>query len=959
MKMNIASPICTFICSLFLIATVAIAPSAFAANITVNTGADDDLLAPMDPNFTSDGDCSFREAIQNANADSNVSPNGYPDCEAGSGADVIKFDGISTVTLVAGEVFISTDIKIDGEDAVTLDGGGNSRIFYVSGSSAILRVFHVVLQNGGEVGSGSGGAILAFSSTTIECKSAIFKNNKAAFNGGAIDTSGAFSLDGCSFEDNEAGDDGGALRAGSFDLLTINGCNFSGNKAGTEPIDPNTNMPQTNGGAGGAIYFSGGSLPQPLSIIGTRFDGNTAESGESENSGGGAIHNSGYMNVTASVFAGNETTGDKWHGGAIFNSGNGYLLVNYSHFGTTPIPLPPPFNTLTDPNKTNGAHATGGAIYSFGSALILGTSFIGNTSAFNGGALGSADTDDASFDIVDGVGGVFVANSTFSNNAAAGFGGAIYHLRDDALIAIVNTTIANNAAAEGGGIYNDGDGDNGGTINDEILLQNSIVANNTAPTGANCGGGTASAEGTNNVFFPPSASCDNAAGSNSDPVLGSPELTFSIPNLIIYALPPGSGSAALGAGDAMFCASAPILNLDQRIFPRPQGDPNCDAGSYESSNLGATPTPTPTNTAEPTSTATVTPTSTATETPDPAIPTPTFTATATPTEVVPSPTYTATATPTEIAPSATYTATATPTEVPPSATYTATATPTVTTTGTPEDTATATPTGTPDDTNTPTATPTATATDTPNDGPTVSPTPTATVTETPDQFATATPTFTASATPTSSDETTTPTATPTATPTSSDGSPSVTPTATPGSDETTDCLGVKGGNAVLDQCGICNGNGQSCLGCQSVNITENQFTLDGTAAAQKVVVRSLSRLFVKAGGSRKAAKSYLTKADDYYVGAWRLTWTIPSVLVQCTNTQFCVNSDHSGTVNSYLSNVKSLRDLARKIGKSILAKTNKRALVGATKVFLRRADLLRARAISAAGAVPTSSSSCS
>ena len=81
------------------------------------------------------------------------------------------------------------------------------------------------------------------------------------------------------------------------------------------------------------------------------------------------------------------------------------------------------------------------------------------------------------------------------------------------------------------------------TLNDEILLQNSIISGNGGSP-ANCGGGTLSAEGTNNVL--PVGECANAGGVTGDPQLGSLELTFSVLNIITWVHPLGSSSAALG-----------------------------------------------------------------------------------------------------------------------------------------------------------------------------------------------------------------------------------------------------------------------------------------------------------------------------------------------------------------------------------------------------------------------------
>lgn len=909
-----------------LFAALVLASVAQAATITVDASTDG-TLAALDQN--GNGPCSLREAIANAISTSMTPP--ADDCEAGdpNGPDTIVFNGVSSITLSAsaGEIFVNHDVLIQGP--VTISGGNATRIFNVNSSDGALRLSLVTLEAGNGNG-GAGGAILQNVTSLIECDGSVFRNNQAQGVGGAIRASGTLDIDGCSFENNQAGGDGGAIYKDSGSnleaTLTINGANFEGNQAGTA----------SGGGAGGAIWFT----TSIANITGTRFNGNTADGDMESGSGGGAIHNRSVMNITASVFAGNTVQGDDWHGGAIFNNPSGFLSVNYSHFGTTPLPLPAPFNTLTDPNAASGANGQGGAIFSFGRVLILGSSFIGNT-ARDGGAFVTASTGDDSV----------IANSMFSNNAAGDRGGAIFSTRDDATLTIINSTIANNTAAQGGGIYNNGDGDNVGLINDEILLQNTAVSQNTAALGANCGGGTASAESISSVTFPVGAGCPNAPTIEGDPSLGMPELTFSIPNIVGYALPPGSGtSALLNAGDETVCASFPILNLDQRGFPRPQGGSPCDVGSYESPLTAPTPTPTPTSTATATATATATPTATATFTPTN---TPTFTATATPTATntpePPTPTFTATPTNTPVEPTATSTATPTNTPVEPTATFTATPTSTPVA---PTATSTSTPTPTIEVTATFTFTPTATATSTA----TIEPSVTATATSTPTQTATHTPTSgptqTATATPT---EEPSPTATWTPTPTPEITlTPTIAPTGTP----VVDCAGIPGGSAALDQCGVCNGDGTSCLGCTSVTITDEQFALDGQAGAQLAVIRRARAALARAGASkvqRRTARRVLQEASSLYVRMWETTWALPSTVITCTNAVLCQNADISQSSVGFREDSETMVELLAEITGALKRITgNGRAGVRLT----REMRSLHQQNLGALAEIPATQSTC-
>jgi hypothetical protein len=874
-----------------LFIVIAIIAGSAHADITVETTIDD-TLANLDGG--GNGDCDLREAIQNAN----TGTQGYLDCPSGSaGADIIKFNNTNTITL-KDEISVITDVTIQGQK--TLSGGNTTRMFVVGGSG-ILRLKQVTLQNGKN--TGSGGAILQNGNdSSIYCDGSTFKNNKADNNGGAIDSVAFLNIKDCSFENNEAGNNGGAINksggSGITPSLVINTTNFAENLAGTDPAG------QTDGGAGGAIYFS----TSFGNITSSRFNKNKAKSGKtsSDNTGGGAIRNSAILNVTASVFAGNEVNqgadanaNKKWHGGAIFNDFDGVLSVNYSHFGETPLPLPPPFNTLTDPNKVTADLGIGGAIFNFGDMLVLGSSFIGNSSLYRGGAIGNANSSDSSlFSDISGLifGGLTIANSTLSNNSAGGRGGAIYHYSlanasNDNLITLTNVTIANNMATEGGGIYNEGDGDNGGLANDEVLLQNVILSSNVA---GNCGGGTVSAESINNVTF--GGACPAAAALTTNPVLSAtPELSFTLATIITYTLPLGPNSSALGNGNPGICALPPIINLDQRMLPlgiRPQGDANCDVGAYESGIIGM-PSPTPTNTATSTNTSTNTPTNTATTT-STSTPsnTPTITYTPSPSNT---PTNTATTTNT-FTPSNTATATNTftPSNTPtasntytPSNTATATITgtrtntPTYTSTFTPSRTSTATSTFT----NTRTFTATSTFTNTFTASPTItgtrSATPTNTATETQTETPTETSTATVTATATNTVDTATPTATATATVTGTQ-SQGVTPgTITPGS--------VTPGSS-------------NDPGCNETDIQNSQFILDGQAASQKRLIQKARALAIR-GGASAADKAKLDKifqaATSAYIRMWSGIWSQQRIVVKCSNTVLCQNVDISQSAKAF------------------------------------------------------------
>ncbi len=710
---------------------------ARAATIQVDTAFDNATT----PDPVGDSDCSLREAIQNANDNAAT----YPDCAAGSGADIITFDSSYTINF-DDEISIASDITIQGP--VTFDGSNGTRFFVVSSSSGILRLeTDIILQNG--ITTGSGGAILVNNSAQLFCADNVtFDANIAANNGGAIDSSGSVTIEACTFQNNLASNSGGAISQTGAGVFDINESFFLSNRAGEDIGEPTP-----NGGSGGAIYnFSEGTITETVFL-----DNSTDTKDTTGSIGGGAIWtsaNSGLgLQIVSSGFSGNIANGDNAEGGAIFNNFGAILDVRYSHFGETPLPFAAPFDVLGTANETSGPDGDGGAIFTAGPTEIVGSSFIGNSSANNGGAL---------YVIPTAANSVVIANSTFNQNVAAVSGGGLYFDALDDRIRVENTTIYANAAGTGpgGGIFLDGDGDQ--TNFEDVIVSNTILASNTSLslTELDCGGDTLS-DGGGNVLFG-SVSCLNLVPFVGNPNLSGYEVTQSQGVILTISMPLGSGSAALGVGDPGVCAADPVSNVDQRIQSRPQGDPDCDSGAYESSQIGATPTPTNTETPTPTST----PTEGATDTP-------TSTPTATDTDSGGGGGDTATPTPTDSGGGATDTPTPTFTD---QGGNTATPTPTNTDQGSPTDT----PTPTFTDQGGNTATPTPTNTD--QGGTTDTPTPTDTnqggVTNTPTNTNTpGGPTDTPTNTPTATETnqggvTNTPTATNT-TPAGSSGTPVV------------------------------------------------------------------------------------------------------------------------------------------------------------------------------------------
>lgn len=369
------------------------------------------------------------------------------------------------------------------------------------------------------------------------------------------------------------------------------------------------NLPNYNGGA---VLNSG-----TLNLNNTTFSNNITEYR------GGGIYSTGTLNVSNSTFYSNTVKSSGW-GGAIFNTGT--LLVTNSTFDQ---------NNVFTTGSVRGA-----GIYSSGEMNVTNSTFTDNQATW-GGAITIWDNGS-------------VSNSTFTGNTAdLTWGGAMANWGN---LTLTNNTIANNL--DGGGISSyqaltmtnntvSGNVDGGLVFTGTLSIANNIIANSTGGSDCTQSGGAITAN-TNNLIedntCSPALSGDpnlDALGNN-----GGPTETMALLG----------GSTAINAGDNTTCNAAPVNNLDQRSAIRISGaNVTCDIGAFEANSEGTiTPTPTHTPTHTPTNTATntFTPTSTKTSTPTNTH-TPTNTATATHT-------YTPSNTPTT-----TLTPTATATNVPP------------------------------------------------------------------------------------------------------------------------------------------------------------------------------------------------------------------------------------------------------------------------------------------------------
>jgi hypothetical protein len=300
-------------------------------------------------------------------------------------------------------------------------------------------------------------------------------------------------------------------------------------------------------------------------------------------------------------FGSNATMGITWQGMTIRNGSAVFAVGGTSDGGAIFV------NTNTTAAIDNcvftGNHAegSGGAIVNWGVLTITGSTFDSNAAD----ALGEGGA-------IQSIGGLAIADSTFSHNSA-GRGGAIWHSTAGPALQVITSTIAKNTATiDGGGISADdadptstgpvliiqstladnagGSTGGGGIYVDQpgaIIFDRSLIAQNTASAGPDCGigaSGAISSAGFN--FYSSLSGCSFTANPN-DTVNATPMLDTDVANN-------GGPTATVAILD-----ESPVIDTggptcfsgtDQRGVGRPIGAA-CDPGAYEAP-LPVTFTPT-------------------------------------------------------------------------------------------------------------------------------------------------------------------------------------------------------------------------------------------------------------------------------------------------------------------------------------------------------------------------------
>jgi len=412
-----------------------------------------------------------------------------------------------------------------------------------------------------------------------ECTEA---NLRAAMSGGGLVT---FACDGTITLASTITNDLNTTLDGSGHQVTISG----GNAVGVFHVKTNVllttiHLTIANGYSdmGAAIFNSG--LVQATDSI---FAGNVVGKATYPLvSSGGAIYNAGTFVARRCAFFQNQATGWAYampapeagsgQGGAIYNIGE--LSVDGSAFvSNRAIGLwGGNGQDWVGARGSPGGSAYGGALFNAGVATLVNSTIVSNLCTGGGGGWGGCGPYS-----MHGLERVYYGPGGNGGSGGNGIGGGIYS--DGHSIHLTNCTVAFNSASAGLGGAGGGGSPPGvaganGTASGAVLvggnspLINSIVAGNSPSNFS----GTITDFGHNLSSDDSSAITNSSSFKNTNPLLGSLANNGG-PTLTMALLP---GSPAIDAGDI---AAAP--STDQRGHPRPVGMA-ADIGSYE---YGTTP----------------------------------------------------------------------------------------------------------------------------------------------------------------------------------------------------------------------------------------------------------------------------------------------------------------------------------------------------------------------------------
>lgn len=335
---------------------------AVGTTYTVDTLADGAANA-ADCTTPVPGSCSLRDAI----------------AAVTTGDTVVFASGVTgTINIdpAEGEIEINWPILLQGPgaDLLTVNAGGNSRVFYLCAGPSME--FQGLTITGGS--ASKGGGLYDECSDGFTLRDVVVTGNEATDSGGgALYSAGSVTLINTVISNNTASGDGGGVMSGD---LTMMNSTISGNS--------------TNGGGGGA--FAAGSI----AVSSSTFDGNSAG-----NCGGGLYTRvaGGTVTITNSTFSNNAAVESYGGGIDIDGRNNTVVIANTTITGNSAVTgggihfdsgndVSLFMNTIAgNAATTTDALYSGGGIHFSGDEPLVTLTLVGTIVSGNSAAAGPAD----------------------------------------------------------------------------------------------------------------------------------------------------------------------------------------------------------------------------------------------------------------------------------------------------------------------------------------------------------------------------------------------------------------------------------------------------------------------------------------------------------------------------------------------------------------------------------------
>ena len=162
---------------------------------------------------------------------------------------------------------------------------------------------------------------------------------------------------------------------------------------------------------------------------------------------------------------------------------------------------------------------------------------------------------------------------------------------------------------------------------------------------------------------------------------------------------------------------------------------------------------------------------------------------------------------------------------------------------------------------------------------------------------------------------------------------------------------------------MCGGDGDSCLECQSANLSLQINSLDGSALSLLGLARRIRNGIRRGDGLSRSDRANFARAQEFYTSSWSSINTVPSVAQSCANRSFCVSAFHGDSINTYEESMELLstqiRRLIRSFRRSLIARGRTVAAANrrAARMNDRRQDILD-EALVLSSSLPTESDNC-